>query len=128
MTIIPNAHTTPWRTSTHSMANGQCVQARDTGAITGHLTELYRQHAARVLQIVAASLRQEDRHTAEDIAQDVWVMYWQTLLRGTVITSPAGLLATMARRRVYDHYRSAKIRRETPVSDMTIYAAVAVAA
>jgi DNA-directed RNA polymerase specialized sigma24 family protein len=76
---------------------------------------LYVQYSVRVRQVVAAGLRPADRHQAEDIAQDVWLQFWQKVLRGDTIAHPSGLLATMARRRVVDHYRSARVRREAPV-------------
>ncbi|MCU1616533.1 MAG: hypothetical protein JWO98_4073, partial [Frankiales bacterium] len=43
---------------------------------------------------------------------------WTYTLRGNVIDSPAGLLGSMARHRVCDHYRSARVRREG-VADFT---------
>ena len=46
---------------------------------------------------------------------------WQYVLRGNEITRPAGLLATMARHRVTDHYRSARVRREVPTDPTTPY-------
>jgi DNA-directed RNA polymerase specialized sigma24 family protein len=88
------------------------------------VTELYAQHADRVRRIILAGLRPADQHVADDIAQDVWVAFWQTRLRGTPVTSPAGLLATMARRRVYDHYRLARVRREI-TCEMEAFAGVA---
>jgi DNA-directed RNA polymerase specialized sigma24 family protein len=88
----------------------------DEQVLAAGLTELYANQHSRVLGIVARTLRQEDRAAyAEDLAQDVWLMVWQYLLRGNEIIRPAGLLATFARRRVYAHYRSARVRREMAV-------------
>lgn len=78
------------------------------------LTTLYTAHSAQVLDVVTRALRAEDVHQAEDIAQDVWLCAWQYLLRGNTIERPAGLLITMARHRVTDHYRLARVRRERP--------------
>lgn len=65
-----------------------------------------------VVRVVARSLRDGDRHLAEDLAQDVWVTAWQHLLGGGRVERPAGWLATVARRQVRAHYRSARARRE----------------
>ncbi|MGA5220912.1 RNA polymerase sigma factor [Streptomyces cinereoruber] len=85
-------------------------------ALAADLAELYANQHQRVLGIVARTLREEDRAAyAEDLAQDTWLMVWQYLLRGNEITSPPGLLSVFARRRVYAHYRSARVRRESAV-------------
>src|SRR5690606_19707851 len=56
-------------------------------ALAADLTELYANQHQRVLGIVARTLRDEDRAAyAEDLAQDVWLMVWQYLLRGNEIT------------------------------------------
>ncbi|MFH9426405.1 hypothetical protein [Streptomyces sp. NPDC017529] len=89
-------------------------------ALATDLAELYANEHQRVLRVVARTLRIEDRAAyAEDLAQDVWLMAWQFLLRGNQITSP-GLLSVMARRRVYAHYRSARIRRESAVDPQNV--------
>ena len=85
-------------------------------ALAADLAEIYANQHVRVLGIVARTLRPEDRAAyAEDLAQDVWLMVWQYLLRGNEILRPPGLLAVFARRRVYAHYKSARIRREMAV-------------
>jgi DNA-directed RNA polymerase specialized sigma24 family protein len=82
-------------------------------ALAAGLAELYANQHRRVLGIVTRTLRVEDQAAyAEDLAQDVWLMVWQYLLRGNEIERPAGLLAVFAKRRVYAHYRSARVRRE----------------
>ncbi|MBV9026054.1 MAG: sigma-70 family RNA polymerase sigma factor [Streptomycetaceae bacterium] len=80
---------------------------------------LYVEHADRVRRIVAAGLRPADLDQADDLAQDVWLTLWQYVLRGNVIDRPAGLLSAMARHRVTDHYRSARVRREIAVDPTT---------
>ncbi|MGW1617450.1 RNA polymerase sigma factor, partial [Streptomyces sp. NPDC002285] len=45
----------------------------------------------------------------------MWLDAWQHLLRGNELDSPAGFLAMRARRRVIDHYRLARVRREEAV-------------
>ncbi|MFH9244691.1 RNA polymerase sigma factor [Streptomyces lydicus] len=79
------------------------------------LATFYSLYADQIRLVVARSLRPEDRHQADDIAQDVWLTAWQYLLRGNDIRNPRALLSQMARHRVVDHYRSARVRREVPV-------------
>jgi DNA-directed RNA polymerase specialized sigma24 family protein len=84
----------------------------ETRALAVELTAVYANQHQRVLGIVARTLRVEDRADADDLAQDVWLMAWQYVLRGNEVASWPGLLAVFARRRVYAHYRSARVRRE----------------
>ncbi|MFC9223181.1 RNA polymerase sigma factor [Streptomyces hygroscopicus] len=91
------------------------------------LAALVVAHTSTVQTVISRALRPEDRHLVEDLAQDVWLTAWQYLLRGNTITRPAGLLATMARHRVTDHYRSARVRREVS-TDPTAYGPLATAA
>ena len=79
------------------------------------LTTLYTLYADQIRAVVARNLRPEDRHQADDIAQDVWLTAWQYLLRGNEIKNPRALLSQMARHKVVDHYRSARVRHEIPV-------------
>lgn len=85
-------------------------------------TALYTEHATRVRRLVLAELRSGDTAQADDITQDVFLALWRYLQRGEQIARPAGLLATMARHRVIDHYRLARVRRELP-TDPTAYGA-----
>lgn len=84
-----------------------------------HVAALYQQHSARVRRTVACRLLPADQHLADDIAQTVWLAFWQYVLRGNTVASPAGLLSAMARCRVADHYRLARVRREVPVDPQT---------
>ncbi|GAA4630089.1 hypothetical protein GCM10023196_054010 [Actinoallomurus vinaceus] len=86
------------------------------------VTTLYTEQAERIRRIIAAQLKPADKHVADDLAQEVWLGFWRTQLRGTDVTCPAALLATMARRRVVDHYRLARVRREVCCEDMGVYA------
>jgi DNA-directed RNA polymerase specialized sigma24 family protein len=81
-------------------------------ALAADLTEIYANQQSRVLRIVTRALRVEDQGQAEDLAQDVWLMVWQYLLRGNTIRHAPGLLSVLARRRVYSYYRLARVRRE----------------
>lgn len=77
------------------------------------LNGLAVEHQARVRRVVAGALRFEDQHLVDDIAQNVWLAAWQYLLRGNDVPSrPAAFLSAMARFRVIDHYRLARVRRE----------------
>jgi DNA-directed RNA polymerase specialized sigma24 family protein len=78
-------------------------------------TTIYTEQADRVRRVIAAELRAADHAEADDLTQDVFLTLWQYLLRGEAIARPAGLLTTMARHRVCDHYRSARVRREVSV-------------
>jgi DNA-directed RNA polymerase specialized sigma24 family protein len=90
-------------------------------ALAADLTAIYANQHSRVLGIVASRLRDEDRAAyADDLAQDVWLMVWQYLLRGNEVTSWPGLLAVFARRRVYAHYRSARVRRESATDPQSV--------
>jgi DNA-directed RNA polymerase specialized sigma24 family protein len=75
-------------------------------------TRLYEAEAGRVLRIIAAALRVEDRQEAEDLAQDVWLWVWARIQRGDVLRNPAALVALMARHRAVDYYRRAHTRYE----------------
>ena len=86
------------------------------------VTTLYTEQSERIRRIIAGQLKPADRHVADDLAQEVWLGFWKTQLRGTDVTCPAALLATMARRRVCDHYRRAHVRREQCCEDMAVYA------
>ncbi|MGX1226868.1 DNA-directed RNA polymerase specialized sigma24 family protein [Streptomyces ambofaciens] len=77
------------------------------------LADWFVQYAPMVEAVVARTVRLGDRDLVEDLAQDVWVQVWQYLLRGNEVARPAGLLAMKARRRVYAHYASARVRRES---------------
>lgn len=99
-----------------SRPHPQALAARPGDTTARELLDaLYREHAPMVLAVAARALRPGDRVLADDIAQDVWLDTWQHLLRGNDLRSPAGFLAMRARRRVVDHYRLARVRREESV-------------
>ncbi|MFJ5212783.1 RNA polymerase sigma factor [Streptomyces nigra] len=87
----------------------------DDSAARRLLDALYHEHAPMVTRVAAQALRPHDQDLADDIAQGVWLDTWQHLLRGNQLHAPAGFLAMRARRRVVDHYRLARTRRETAV-------------
>lgn len=53
-------------------------------------------------------LKVSNREQAEDIAQEVFTRFWQTLRDGTELRNPRALLYTMARNLVIDWYRKKK--------------------
>ncbi len=79
------------------------------------LADWFSEYAPMVQGVVARTVRHGDLDLVEDLAQDVWVAAWQYLLRGNTVARPAGLLASMARCRVVNHYRLARVRREQVV-------------
>lgn len=76
-------------------------------------TALFTEHATRVRRVILARLRPGDTANVEDLTQEVFLGLWRHLASGHQVTRPAGLLATMARRRVVDHYRLCRNTRET---------------
>lgn len=85
-------------------------------------TELYATYRPRVEGYIAARLPRRDSHLAEDLAAEVFASLWRThYAQGrTVEGRPWGLLATVAARRMADHFRLARNTRET-TSDMTTW-------
>src|SRR3569623_1196978 len=53
-------------------------------------------------------MRVSDGEKAEDLVQDVFVRFWQTLREGTRPENPRAFLYTLARNRVIDWYRKKK--------------------
>jgi DNA-directed RNA polymerase specialized sigma24 family protein len=82
-------------------------------------TAIYAAHATRVHRLVLAELRPADRHQADDLTQDVFLALWRYLQRGEQVTRPTGLLTVMARHRVIDYYRLARVRREVATDPTT---------
>ncbi|MFE6632601.1 RNA polymerase sigma factor [Streptomyces rochei] len=95
----------------------------EDAAVREVLAGWFAEFAPMVEAVVARTVRLGDHDLVEDLAQDVWVEAWQYLLRGNEVERPAGLLAMKARRRVYAHYRLARVQREA-VTDFQDEAAV----
>ncbi|MGA5487260.1 RNA polymerase sigma factor [Streptomyces pseudogriseolus] len=88
---------------------------------TDGFTELYATYRPRVEGYIAARLPRRDSQLAEDLAAEVFTSLWRTQYapgRPVTIEHPWGLLATVARRRIADHFRVARNTREM-TSDMT---------
>lgn len=97
---------------THTIRPGRKTTAGALAEQRDQVTALFLRHDDRIRRMIAARLLPEDKHLADDLAQDVWLRLWQYVSRGDTIERPAGLLATMARCRVAHHYRAARTRRE----------------
>lgn len=91
--------------------------------VEARFTRLYEAEAGRVLRVITAALRREDRQEAEDLAQDVWLWVWARIQRGDQLRNPSALVVLMARHRVIDHYRRAHTRYERS-ADYTEHASV----
>jgi DNA-directed RNA polymerase specialized sigma24 family protein len=79
-------------------------------------TQLYATFRPRVEGYIAARLPRRDSQLAEDLAAEVFTSLWRTHFapgRDVGVTHPWGLLATIARRRMADHFRLARNVRET---------------
>ncbi|MFH8530540.1 sigma factor [Streptomyces tendae] len=88
---------------------------------TDGFTQLYATYRPRVEGYIAARLPRRDSQLAEDLAAEVFTSLWRTHFapgRTVTVDHPWGLLATIARRRMADHFRLARNTREM-TSDMT---------
>lgn len=71
-----------------------------------HFLEAYDAHADELFRFCFMKVSSSDR--AEDLVQDVFTRYWQTLRGGTLPDNPRSFLYTLARNRVIDWYRKKK--------------------
>ncbi|WP_119581054.1 RNA polymerase sigma factor [Streptomyces europaeiscabiei] len=84
-------------------------------------TTLYATFRPRVEGYIAARLPRRDSQLAEDLAAEVFLSLWRSHYapgRDAEVRHPWGLLATVASRRIADHFRLCRNYRET-TSDMT---------
>lgn len=84
---------------------------------TDGFTELYAAYRPRVEGYIATRLPRRDSQLAEDLAAEVFTSLWRThYAQGRTIEGrPWGLLATVAARRIADHFRLARNVREAAV-------------
>jgi DNA-directed RNA polymerase specialized sigma24 family protein len=75
-------------------------------------TELYNRHFPMVRRIAADRMRPADVDLAEDFAQEAFLNLWSMMANGVSVLYPAALLRLIVKRRVADHYRRARTRRE----------------
>jgi DNA-directed RNA polymerase specialized sigma24 family protein len=88
---------------------------------TDGFTTLYATFRPRVEGYIAARLPRRDSQLAEDLAAEVFLSLWRSHYapgRDVDVRHPWGLLATVASRRIADHFRLCRNYRET-TSDMT---------
>ena len=86
-------------------------------------TTLYATYRPRVEGYIAARLPRRDSQLAEDLAAEVFLSLWRTRYapgRDVDVRHPWALLATVASRRIADHFRLARNYRET-AADMTTW-------
>ncbi|MFF7842831.1 RNA polymerase sigma factor [Streptomyces ossamyceticus] len=83
-------------------------------------TQLYATFLPRVEGYIAARLPRRDSQLAEDLAAEVFTSLWRSrYAKGRPVEgAPWGLLATIAQRRMADHFRLCRNYRET-AADMT---------
>ncbi|MDX3519288.1 RNA polymerase sigma factor [Streptomyces scabiei] len=84
-------------------------------------TQLYATFRPKVEGYIAARLPRRDSQLAEDLAAEVFLSLWRSHFapgRETEVRHPWALLATVASRRMADHFRLCRNYRES-VSDMT---------
>ncbi|MCY0962783.1 RNA polymerase sigma factor [Streptomyces sp. H27-H5] len=85
---------------------------------TDRFTQLYASYRLRVEGYITSRLPRPDRQLAEDLAAEVFASLWRShFTAGIDVRHPWGLLATVAQRRMADHFRVARNTREVS-SDM----------
>lgn len=90
---------------------------------TDGFTQLYAAYRLKVEGYIATRLPRRDTQLAEDLAAEVFTSLWRSHYapgRDTDVRHPWGRLATIARRRIADHFRLARNHRET-AADMTTW-------
>ena len=86
-------------------------------------TQLYATYRPRIEGYIAARLPRLDSQLAEDLAAEVFTSLWRSHFapgRDQDVRHPWALLATIARRRIADHFRLCRNYRETS-ADMTTW-------
>jgi RNA polymerase sigma-70 factor (ECF subfamily) len=86
----------------------------DHDEIRDHFLAVYDQYADDIFRFCA--LKVSNRETAQDIAQETFMRFWQQLRQGADVKSERALLYTIARNLVIDWYRR---RREQSLDAMT---------
>lgn len=83
---------------------------------TDGFTQLYAAYLPRIEGYIANRLPRRDSFLAEDIAAEVFLSLWRSHYapgHQVDVQHPWGLLATVASRRIADHFRLARNVRET---------------
>lgn len=78
----------------------------DQDTLTARFIDAYDQYADELYRFCLFKVSDAER--AQDLVQDVFTRYWQTLRKDQDIAHPRALLFTIARNRVTDWYRKKK--------------------
>ncbi|MDB5190386.1 MAG: polymerase sigma factor, sigma-70 family [Parcubacteria group bacterium] len=78
----------------------------DQESLKAEFLEAYEQYADELYRF--CFFKVSDTERAEDIVQDTFTRFWQTLRKGDTIENPRALLFMIARNRVIDWYRKKK--------------------
>jgi RNA polymerase sigma-70 factor (ECF subfamily) len=78
----------------------------DQDTLSTHFIEAYDLYADELYRFCLFKVSDSER--AQDLVQDVFARYWQTLRKSQEITYPRALLFTIARNRITDWYRKKK--------------------
>lgn len=85
-------------------------------AVKEHFTQVYSEYADPIFRY--CFLRVSDRNTALDLTQDIFMKYWDALVRGEKVANDKAFLFTIARHSIIDWYRKKKsISLETLIED-----------
>lgn len=93
-----------------------------SSAAADGFTALYAAYRLRVEGYIVARLPRRDSQLAEDLAAEVFASLWRSYYaQGRIVEgAPWGLLATVAGRRITDHFRLHRNYRES-AADMTTW-------
>jgi RNA polymerase sigma-70 factor (ECF subfamily) len=78
----------------------------DQDTLTDELTRAYDQYADELYRF--CYFKVSDAERAQDLVQDVFARYWQSIRAGQTVSHPRALLFTIARNRITDWYRKKK--------------------
>lgn len=78
----------------------------DQDSLSKHFIEAYDLYADELYRFCLFKVSDAER--AQDLVQDVFTRYWQTIRTNPDITYPRALLYTIARNRITDWYRKKK--------------------
>ncbi|MES2225206.1 MAG: RNA polymerase sigma factor [Patescibacteria group bacterium] len=78
----------------------------DQDRIKAEFLEAYDQYADELYRFCLFKVSDSER--AQDLTQDTFTRFWQTLRKDTVVENPRALLFMIARNRIIDWYRKKK--------------------
>ncbi len=74
--------------------------------VKDRFVKIYNEHADSIFRF--CFLRVSDRNVAIDLTQDVFMRYWDSLIKGTSVLNDKAFLFTIARNSIIDWYRKKK--------------------